>query len=85
MILEVKIPDEVFKDDNPSISRDVLEAIAVEGFRTDQLSTAQVRRLLGFKTRDEVHEFLYKHGVPWVDYDAGEVEREVKLLQELLP
>jgi predicted HTH domain antitoxin len=85
MNLEVNIPDEILNSDSEDVSRDVLEAIALEGFRSGQLGTAQVRRLLGLASRNEVHEFLWKHGIPWVDYSVEDAERERKLLMELLP
>jgi len=44
-------------------AREVLEAIALEGYRSDRLSEAEVRRLLGFETRMEVDAFLKEHGV----------------------
>lgn len=85
MSVQVMIPDEIFNSDSPDVSRQVLETIAAEGFRSGQLGTAQVRRLLGLSSRSEVHEFLWKRGIPWVDYSVEEAERERKLLAELLP
>jgi hypothetical protein len=38
-----------------------LEALAVEGYRTQRLSESQVRQMLGFETRMEVHAFLKEH------------------------
>jgi hypothetical protein len=29
----------------------------------------------------QVHEFLAAHGVPWVDYDEEELQRECELLK----
>lgn len=85
MNVQLTIPDEIFRSDSEDISRAVLEEIAAEGFRTGQLSTYQVRRMLGFETRSEVHQFLEKRGIPWVDYSVEDAERERKLLAELLP
>lgn len=84
MNVEVNIPDEVFSSSNPNISREVLEAVAAEGFRSGQLSTAQVRRLLGFETRFDVHQFLANRGIPWVNYSVEDAERESNALRELL-
>jgi hypothetical protein len=39
-------------------ARAALEALAVEGYRSQRLSDSQVRQLLGFDTRMEVHAFL---------------------------
>ena len=84
MVVQIEIPDEVFNSTHESISREVLEAVAVEGFRAHKLSTAQVRRLLGFETRFEVYDFLAKHGIPWVDYSIEDAERELDALNKLV-
>ena len=84
MSVQVEIPDSVFQLPAPDVSREVLETVAIEGFRSRQLSTAQVRRLLGFESRFEVYEFLAKRGIPWVDYSAEDVERELETWRELV-
>ena len=43
-------------------ARAVLEALALEGYRSEQISEAEIRQLLGFETRMEVHAFLKEHG-----------------------
>jgi Uncharacterised protein family (UPF0175) len=43
-------------------SRAALEALALESYRTEQMSEAEIRQLLGFETRMEVHAFLKEHG-----------------------
>ena len=85
MDVQVTIPGEIFNSDTTDVSREVIETIAAEGFRSGQLGTAQVRRLLGFATRSEVHQFLWKRGIPWVDYSVEDAERERKILAELFP
>jgi hypothetical protein len=59
-------------------TRAALEAIALEGYRSDRLSEADVRQLLGFETRMEVHGFLKEHGafLPYTEQDL-EHDREV--------
>jgi predicted HTH domain antitoxin len=84
MEVKVAIPDELFNDQNGDPSSRILEAFALEGFKSGQLTTAQVRRLLGFETRMQVHEFLKAHGVPWVNYSVEDAERERELLQRVL-
>ncbi len=44
-------------------SRATLETLAVEGYRTGRLSEGEVRELLGFDTRMEVHALLAENGV----------------------
>ena len=46
-----------------NLERAALEAIALEAYRENKLSTAQLRRLLGYHTRTQVHAFLKDHGV----------------------
>lgn len=46
------------------IPRCALEALAVEGYRAGALSENQVRRLLGFESRFQVHSLLKEHRVP---------------------
>jgi predicted HTH domain antitoxin len=43
-------------------ARAALEALALEGYRSEQISEAEIRQLLGFETRMEVHAFLKEHG-----------------------
>lgn len=37
------------------------ESTAIEGYRSGRLSEEQVRRLLGFESRIQVHSFLKEH------------------------
>jgi predicted HTH domain antitoxin len=43
-------------------ARAALEALALEGYRSEQISEAEIRQLLGLETRMEVHAFLKEHG-----------------------
>ena len=85
MPVTVHLPDEILSTDGEDVSRKVLEQIALDGFRSGQLTTAQVRRIMGFESRLQVYEFLASHGVPWVDYDEEELRRELETLRELTP
>lgn len=84
MNLEVNIPDSVFRSGNTDISREVLEAIAIDGFQSGQLTLYQIQRILGFETRFEVHQFLVQHDIPWVNYSVEDLEREAETFKELL-
>jgi predicted HTH domain antitoxin len=85
MNVQIEIPRELFDAKSRDISREILEAVAVDGFRSGQLGTGQIMRLLGFETRDEAHKFLAAHKIPWVDYSVEDISRESELLTELLP
>ena len=85
MTITVSLPDEILEGDHKDIARNILEQVALEGFTSGQLSTAQIRRILGFESRWQVHEFLAAHKVPWVDYDDDELHDELETLKKLVP
>jgi hypothetical protein len=60
--------------------RATLEALALKGYRSDRLSEADIRDLLGFETRMEVHGFLKEHGV-FLHYSTEDLshDREVAI------
>jgi hypothetical protein len=66
MTITVEIPEELARQlivAGQDPARTALEAITLEGYRSDRLSEADIRKLLGFETRMEVHAFLKEHGV----------------------
>jgi hypothetical protein len=63
------------------IPRHVLESLALECFRERILGESQLRRLLGFETRFELHEFLKQHEVPF--YTLEDLEKDRKALDRL--
>ena len=82
--VKVAIPANILNDTDTEASRRVVEEFALEAFKSGQLTVAQVRRLLGFETRMQVHEFLAAHGVPWINYPVEDAERERELLNKVL-
>jgi hypothetical protein len=58
-----------------NLSRSALEALAIEAYRESKLSAGQVRRLLGFHTRMQVHAFLKGHGV-YLHYEEADLEHD---------
>lgn len=82
MTLQLEIPDDVYSslDACPGeTERTALEAIAIKGYRSEQLSESQVRRLLGFGTRYQVHGFLKANRVP-LNYSIEDLHAEVASL-----
>lgn len=75
------VPQGACQGDNRAVERAALEALALEGVRTGKLSTGQVRRLLGFGTRYEVHGFLKSHGV-YLEMTPEEIERDARAAAE---
>ena len=57
------------------LSRAALEVIALEAYRENKLSTGQLRRLLGYRTRLQVHALLKEHGI-YLNYDLADLEHD---------
>jgi len=78
MQLTLDLPDELsaaLASSGLDLPRVVFEAIALEAYRESKLSTAQLRRLLGYHTRAQVHVFLKQHGV-YMRYGAADLEHD---------
>lgn len=85
MSVTISLPDEILSTDAGNLPGKILEQVSLEGFKSGQLTTSQVQRILGFDTRMQVHEFLAAHGVPWVDYSVADAQRERELLKKVVP
>jgi predicted HTH domain antitoxin len=53
----------------------VLEAFAIDSFRSGKLTSWQARQLLGLETRSELDALLRRAGVFW-EYTAEELEQD---------
>ncbi len=59
-----------------------LEALAIEGYRTGAVSETQIKRLLGFKTRLQVHALLKEFRVPY-RYSEADAQEDLAAHREL--
>jgi Uncharacterised protein family (UPF0175) len=85
MEITVSIPDDIAKRlfaEGKDPARVVLEALALEGYRSDLLSEYQIKLLLGFDTRYEVHGFLKERAVP-LNYGIEELEKDLIAAREI--
>jgi len=76
--LTLELPDELsafLAASGHDLRRAALETIAAEAYRERKVSTSQLRRLLGYKTRMQVHAFLKQHGV-YLHYDVADLEHD---------
>jgi hypothetical protein len=79
MDIYFQIPDDLARqvvEGGKEPSRVALEALALEGYRSERLSESELRRMLGFDTRMQVHAFLKEHGV-YLRYDLSDLEHDV--------
>jgi hypothetical protein len=84
MQVVVEIPDEFVSALAPhgeDLPRQLLEDRVAQLYRDGSLTTAEVRRVLGFSSRWEVEPFLAKYGI--VDYTIDEFREDMKTLQRL--
>ena len=85
MEITFTIPDEVAEYVAPEGSdpaHAALEALALEGYRSERLSESEVRKMLGFETRMQVHAFLKEHGV-FLNYPLGDLEHDLETVRSL--
>lgn len=76
----LELPDELsayLAESGPDIGRAALEAIALQAYRDKKFSVGQLRRLLGYGSRIQVHTFLKQHGV-YFNYDLSDLEHDRK-------
>ncbi len=85
MQITINLPEEIsssLQGHWEDVSRHVLEATAVEGYRTGALSEAQVMRLMGLASRFEVRALLKEHRVP-LGYSMEDLEEDLAAQREL--
>ena len=84
MDVTVHIPDDLARRLGTAgeIERRALEALALEEFKLGHLTKPELRRLLGFGTRDAVDGFLKAHDL-FEPYTLDDLERERQELQRL--
>lgn len=85
MQITLELPEDIaahLATKGENLPRAALEAFALEEYRSHKLSTAQIRRLLGYQTRMEVDGFLKEHGVE-LEYTLEDLERDREVHREL--
>ena len=85
MNVTIEIPDELarqLKAAGADLPRRVLETIALEEYKAERISKAQLRRALGFETRFELDDFLKAHQVG-SNVTIDDLRRDIQDLQSL--
>ena len=85
MDVTVDIPDELarqLKAAGIDLPRRVLETIALEEYKAERISKAQLRRVLSFETRYELDGFLKAHQVA-PNVTIEDLRRDIQDLQTL--
>ena len=82
----IDLPEDIARQlqaNEQSLERGVLEAIALEGYRSGKLTQAQVRKILGLQTDLQVDAFLKSHNV-YLEYSLEDLERDRETLGRAL-
>jgi hypothetical protein len=84
MQITIDLPDDIAKhlqQQWENIPRHVLESLVLADYQARVLTLEQVRRLLGYETRFEVHGFLKEHGVSF--YTEQDLENDLATRDQL--
>jgi predicted HTH domain antitoxin len=80
----IEIPDEIgraLSAHGEDVSRTVLEAVAVEAYRSGTITPAQVQQMLGLHSRWETESFL-RRADAYHDYTMDDLERDVAAIRD---
>ena len=84
MQIKFELPEDIaqgLKTKWMDLPRAALESLAVEAYRSNALSAAQLRRLLGFETSMQVDGFLKEHEV--YDFTVADFEQDCETLRQV--
>ncbi len=85
MSLSIELPEDVsvaLEAEWGDVPRRTLEAVAAEGYRSGVLSESQLRRMLGYESRMQVHAFLKNAGV-FLHYTEADLDHDLETHQRL--
>ena len=84
MQITLELPEDIAKGLGTrwkDLPRAALESLALEAYRSQALTAAQLRRLLGIETRMQVDAFLKEHEV--YDLTVADFEQDRETLRQL--
>ena len=84
MKITIDIPDELLQHYNyNNLTREILEALVVQAYRAEKITSAEVGSILGLSSRWVVDAFLKNHDAD-LHYDEVDLDSDRKTLQQLL-
>ena len=85
MRIMLELPDDIgqgLEAQVKDLPRALLQSLALEGYRSEMLTEEQVRRILSYGTRMQVHAFLKEHGV-YLNYNRADLEEDMETLRQV--
>ena len=80
MTITLTLPDDIAQHPDPG--REALEALVIEGYRSEALTSYQARQLLGL-SRFEFDGFLNERQIYDHAYDVEDFERDLETIKQL--
>jgi predicted HTH domain antitoxin len=84
MNVAIEIPDEVARALVPhgsDVSQAVLEAVAIEAYRSGTLTPVQVQQMLGLRSRWQTEAFL-RRAEAFHDYTMEDLDRDIAAIRD---
>jgi predicted HTH domain antitoxin len=84
MNVAIEIPDEVARAlarHGSDVSQAVLEAVAIEAYRSGTLTPAQVQQMLGLRSRWQTEAFL-RRAEAFHDYTMEDLDRDIAAIRD---
>ena len=84
MNVAIEIPDDIGRllaAQAGGVARAVLEAVAIEAYRSGAITSAQVQRMLGLRSRWETESFL-RRAEAYHDYTMADLERDIAAIHD---
>lgn len=85
MDIAIQIPDDVgsaLGASSGNVGRAVLEAMAIEAYRTGAITPAQIQEMLGFHSRWETEVFLHR-AEAYHDYTMDDLARDIATIRDV--
>jgi predicted HTH domain antitoxin len=83
MQITIDLPDDLVRHFNRDhLGREILEALAVQAYHTEKITSAEVGRILGLPSRWAVDAFLKQHHAD-LHYDEADLESDRATLRQL--
>jgi len=83
-VIEITLPDEIVKllGSEEEAKRGAKEALVLDLVRRGKISKGKAAELLGLSLW-EFPEFLARYRIPWFDYTAEDLQKDLERLREL--
>jgi predicted HTH domain antitoxin len=83
MQITLDLPEELLQHFNQDhLPREILEALAIQAYQAEKITSAEVGRILDFPSRWAVDAFLKQHNAD-LHYSEADLERDRETLRQL--